>query len=87
MRLLLDTHALAWWYLDHPLPHPVQVIVEDPDNVVFASAISAYEAGYETGSANGRTYGLLAAFDEIVKAQRLSLLPDHRRACVPGGIL
>ncbi|HEY5819001.1 MAG TPA: type II toxin-antitoxin system VapC family toxin [Mesorhizobium sp.] len=77
MRLLLDTHALAWWYLDDPhLPHRVRVLVEDPDNVVFASAISAYEAGYKHRLGKWPDVGpLLAAFDEIVEAQRLSLLP------------
>ncbi len=76
MRLLLDTHALAWWYLDDPhLPERVRLLVEDPDNAVFESAISAYEAGYRHRIGTRPDGGpLLAAFDEIVESQRLTLL-------------
>lgn len=77
MRLLLDTHALAWWYLDDPrLPERVRLLVGDPDNTVFASAISAYEAGYKHRIGKWPDVGpLLAAFDEFVVSQRLALLP------------
>lgn len=77
MRLLLDTHALAWWYLDDPhLTQRVRLLIEDPDNTVFASAISAYEAGYKHRIGKWPDVGpLLAAFDEFVESQRLALLP------------
>ncbi len=44
MRLLLDTHALLW-VLSAPakLPAATREALEDPTNVVFASAASAWE--------------------------------------------
>lgn len=44
MRLLLDTHALLW-ALSAPgkLPAGIRAAVEDPANIVFASAASAWE--------------------------------------------
>ena len=44
MRLLLDTHALLWWFTDDPrLPEQVRNEIANPDNAVFASAASAWE--------------------------------------------
>jgi PIN domain nuclease of toxin-antitoxin system len=44
MRLLLDTHALIWWLTDNPrLSAPARAAIADPDNAVFASAVSGYE--------------------------------------------
>lgn len=44
MRLLLDTHALVW-ALSSPrrLPARARKGIEDPENVVFASAASTWE--------------------------------------------
>lgn len=44
MRLLLDTHALVW-ALSAPrrLSARVRARIQDPDNVVFASAASTWE--------------------------------------------
>lgn len=44
MRLLLDTHALLWWWADDPqLPTPVRAALADPSNAVLVSAGSAWE--------------------------------------------
>lgn len=44
MRLLLDTHALLWWSLDHPkLSKNARQHIADEDNQVFVSAASAWE--------------------------------------------
>jgi PIN domain nuclease of toxin-antitoxin system len=44
LRLLLDTHALLW-VLSAParLPASIRDALEDPTNIVFASAASAWE--------------------------------------------
>ncbi|WP_375567702.1 type II toxin-antitoxin system VapC family toxin [Oceaniradius stylonematis] len=45
MRLLLDTHTLAWWFLDDPkLSRRARDLIADTDNEVFVSAVSAFEA-------------------------------------------
>lgn len=44
MRLLLDTHALVWWWTDdRRLPTAARAATADPDNTVFVSAASAWE--------------------------------------------
>ena len=44
MRLLLDTHALLWWFSDDPaLPKSCRKAIAHPGNNVFISAASAWE--------------------------------------------
>lgn len=44
MRLLLDTHALIWWLAgDDRLGAAARSAMENPDNPVFVSAVSAME--------------------------------------------
>ena len=88
MRLLLDTHALAWWLLDNPrLPDRVRLIVEDTDNTIFASAISAYEAAYKHRIGKWPEVGpLVAAFEEIVASQGFELLPISGKHATRAGL-
>lgn len=42
--MLLDTHALFWWDVRAPrLPDLTRALIADPANLVFISAISAWE--------------------------------------------
>ncbi|MCY4272808.1 MAG: type II toxin-antitoxin system VapC family toxin [bacterium] len=42
--LLLDTHALLWWWTEHPsLSDKAEVALRDSGNNIFASAASAWE--------------------------------------------
>ena len=44
MRLLLDTHALLWWFSDDPaLPASCRKLIAQSDSSVFVSAVSAWE--------------------------------------------
>ncbi len=44
MKLLLDTHALVWWWKDDPrLPARARGTIADPNNTVFVSAVAAWE--------------------------------------------
>lgn len=44
MRLLLDTHALLWWFGDDPaLPASCRKLIAKGDNSIFVSAASAWE--------------------------------------------
>jgi PIN domain nuclease of toxin-antitoxin system len=44
VRLLLDTHALIWWFSDNPaLIGSVATLIDDPANEVLISAASAWE--------------------------------------------
>ncbi len=77
MRLLLDTHALVWWLADSPRLAPrVAEMVKAPDNQIFVSAVSAYEAAYKHHRGRWPEVGpLVAAFEAIVLAQGFDLLP------------
>jgi PIN domain nuclease of toxin-antitoxin system len=44
VRLLLDTHALLWWYSDDPaLPVSCRKLIAKSDSSIFVSAASAWE--------------------------------------------
>ena len=44
MRLLLDTHILLWWLNDDPaLSHTASELIQEPENVIFISAVSMWE--------------------------------------------
>jgi PIN domain nuclease of toxin-antitoxin system len=44
VKLLLDTHAVVWWWLDDPrLPATARAAVAAADNTVCVSAASAWE--------------------------------------------
>ena len=44
MRLLLDTHALAWWLANFPsLSERARAAIAEAANEVWASAVSGYE--------------------------------------------
>jgi len=44
VKLLLDTHAVVWWWLDDPrLPGKARTAIAAADNTVCVSAASAWE--------------------------------------------
>jgi PIN domain nuclease of toxin-antitoxin system len=44
MALLLDTHALVWWYFDHPkLSQAARARIAASEQTVYVSAASAWE--------------------------------------------
>ena len=77
MRYLLDTNALYWWlYFPELLPKKVRETLADPNLQAFVSAVSAYEVSYKHH--RGRwpeVAALVAAFEQIIAAERFELLP------------
>jgi len=60
VRLLLDSHIVLWWDKDlSKLSDAQRAAIEDPDNEVFVSAVSAWELGIK------RSTGKLALADSI----------------------
>ena len=44
MKVLLDTHLILWWLSDSPLlAAEARVLIGDPENTVFVSAVSVWE--------------------------------------------
>ena len=85
MRLLIDTHALVWW-LTFPdrLSRIAHGAIEDRENEVLVSAVSAYEIEYKRRRSTelGRVPADLR--EEIVRSQFAWLTFDERHAVVAG---
>jgi PIN domain nuclease of toxin-antitoxin system len=52
VRLLLDTHVLIWWTGDQRLSETAAAAISSPENSVFVSAASVWEA--EIKAAGGK---------------------------------
>ena len=68
MKLLLDTHALLWWFRDDPaLSRPAHAAIADGESQVFVSAVSAFEIAlkFRLGKLP-HARGLVAGFQQMV---------------------
>ena len=86
-RLLLDTHALLWWWSDEPsLPSNVRETILDSDAVVFVSAASAWEAATKLRVGRLPAYeGIVSRFDELIRADAFQhLAVTHRHGLRAG---
>ncbi|HTC08940.1 MAG TPA: type II toxin-antitoxin system VapC family toxin [Acetobacteraceae bacterium] len=76
MRLLLDTHALVWWWTDDArLPVAARAAIAEPDNTVLVSAASGWELA--TKHRLGKWLGvqrLLDDFDGALRRSRFGVL-------------
>lgn len=63
MNLLLDTHTFVWWVSGETIEIGARALplIEDPDNVVFVSAASAYEIVFKHRKGLWPDIALLAA--------------------------
>ncbi|MEC5290249.1 type II toxin-antitoxin system VapC family toxin [Aurantimonas sp. C2-6-R+9] len=89
MRLLLDTHTLAWWLLDHPrLSATIRNLLKDTDNAVFVSAVSALEAATKFRLGKWPEVGPMAtAFEEVMRDQDLPIIPIAARHAARAGLM
>jgi PIN domain nuclease of toxin-antitoxin system len=94
MRLLLDTHALMWWWLGDPaLSDTARAAMESNGNAVFVTPVNALEIAQKVG--RGRAPALretLDSFEDAIArdgfrplsidthhARRSGLLPGEHR--------
>lgn len=85
IRLLLDTHALIWWWTDDArLPPAARAAIADPENTVIVSAVSAWEIATKHRVGKWPEVApIVEAFETFVRRSRFSLLPIsalHARA-------
>ncbi len=77
MRVLLDTHALLWWFTDDPkLSAPARQAIAEEKNEIFVSAASAWEIA--TKQRLGKLDGVpnvVQRFPELVAADGFAHLP------------
>lgn len=73
IRALLDTHALAWFANgDEKLSISARRAIEDGENALFVSAVTAYE--YADLVTRGRL-GAAPPFEELADALEIEVLP------------
>lgn len=81
VKLLLDTHALLWWFVDDPsLSTRAREAIRRDDNDVYVSAASAWEIS--TKHRLGKlpeVAGAVTRFDALVTADRFRQLPIESR--------
>lgn len=89
MGLLLDTHALVWWWVQDPrLSDRAREAISDPAVETFVSAVSCYEIALKVGS--GRLPAMVQPLSQFVEAcsqdglMQLELRYDH---AVSAGLL
>lgn len=67
MKLLLDTHVLLWWLSNEkPLSKKAFQAISDPTNLVFVSAVTAWEISIK------KALGKLQAPDDLEKALQVN---------------
>jgi PIN domain nuclease of toxin-antitoxin system len=84
LRLLLDTHALIWWWLQDPrLSDRARDVISDPGVETWVSAVSCYEIALKVGSDRlPAMVELLSQFTEACEQDglvQLALRYDHAR--------
>jgi PIN domain nuclease of toxin-antitoxin system len=89
VRILLDTHALLWWWLDDPsLGEAARDAIKDPGTEVLVSAASAWEVA--TKERLGRLPEAAEAardFSRLVYRSRMTPLPITQEHAVAAGRL
>ncbi|MDE9367161.1 type II toxin-antitoxin system VapC family toxin [Luteipulveratus sp. YIM 133132] len=86
MRLLLDTHALLWWFLDDvQLPGSSRALIESAAEV-HVSAASAWEIATKRRIGKLDVEQAVERFDDLVERNGFDHLPiSHRHALRAGG--
>ena len=78
MRLLLDTHALIWWFAgDASLSENARIAITEPDNDILVSAASAWEitTKYRIGKLPHAAAALAADVSGAIASQAFTELP------------
>jgi PIN domain nuclease of toxin-antitoxin system len=87
VRLLLDTHALLWWFTDdEQLSAKARELILDEGNEILVSAASAWEVStkFRIGKLPELT-DLLSRFDELVAADGFVHLAVNYRHALRAG--
>jgi PIN domain nuclease of toxin-antitoxin system len=87
VKLLLDTHVVLWWQRDDRRLNRVAREAIATADIVWVSAVSAWEAAIKTGRGRLRLtepFGVLVSADDFTElpmrlahADRLQSLPPH----------
>jgi PIN domain nuclease of toxin-antitoxin system len=77
VRVLLDTSAFLWWITADgaAVTPPARAVIEDPDNHVFLSVVSAWEIAIKAGQGRLVMASPAHALPEFIERYRLDVLP------------
>ncbi|MBI2719865.1 MAG: type II toxin-antitoxin system VapC family toxin [Rhizobiales bacterium] len=89
MRILCDTHTLAWWLLDdRRLSQTMRALIIEPGNQVLVSAVSAFEMATKFRIGKWPDIGnLVGRFEEAVASENFEILPLSPSHAIRGGLL
>ncbi|RVT53678.1 type II toxin-antitoxin system VapC family toxin [Rubrivivax albus] len=89
MRLLLDTHALLWWWNDDAkLSDTARRAITDEQNGIFVSAASAWEIATKQRIGKLPTWAWpTGGFDDMVATEGFVSLPVQARHAWQAGAL
>jgi len=86
MRLLLDTHALLWWWTDPDrLSMPALEAMLDPANDILVSAASAWEIATKNRLGKLGLHEVESRFEELLRADGFTQLPVTSRHALRAG--
>ena len=88
-RLLLDTHALVWWWTDdRRLTARARAAIADPARQVLVSAASAWEIAtkHRLGKWDS-VAALVAGFEDLLRRSRFAALPITPADALAAGAL
>ncbi len=89
MRLLLDTHAVLWWFLGDPLlTRAARDAIQSDASDVWVSAVSAIEVTtkFQVGKLP-KAVRLASSFEDMVASEDFSPLPISLRHAQLAGLL
>lgn len=87
MRVLLDTHALLWWFTnDERLSPKARETIADEGTIILVSAASAWEIAtkHRLGKL-AEAEDAVSRFDELVAADGFQHLPITHFHCIRAG--
>jgi PIN domain nuclease of toxin-antitoxin system len=89
LRVLLDSHTLLWWILDHPaLPAAAREAISGTDNTVLVSAASAWELAIKFRAGTLPEAGdLVSNFPAEIEQEGFQLLPISAEHGIRAGLL
>jgi PIN domain nuclease of toxin-antitoxin system len=89
LRVLLDSHTLLWWILDHPdLTPAAREAISGTDNSVLVSAASAWELAIKFRAGRLPEAGdLVSNFPIEIEQEGFQLLPISAEHGIRAGLL
>jgi PIN domain nuclease of toxin-antitoxin system len=89
LRVLLDSHTLLWWILDHPALTPAaREAISGTDNTVIVSAASAWEIAIKFRAGRlPEAAGLVSNFPIEIVQEGFQLLPISAEHAIRAGLL